>query len=366
MSGSIVAGILAAPLHLVRGEPPQNEPRAECGWETLRWGYEKVRKSLATKEFDVLIVHSPHWRTFVGHHFLGVPHFKGLSVDPIFPNLFRYHFDVNVDVELSEAMCEEAKAAGLVTKMMRNPAFRLDYGTIASCHLVNPSWSKPIVGVSSNGSYYYYSNEVGQEEQIALGEATRRAVEKTGRRAVLLASNSLSHRHFTTEAEIPEDMSREHVYHHGQYLWDMRVLDLMKQGKSRELVDELPDFIDHAESEVKAGASPDARGRFPSYPAEVHAYGTVIDGHAVVVERFARGRHGPASCRLTFRGPHEQAQGSHSPGWPSSLRRSPPSRGLQPAGSEREEARKLVLASRFLDDGSLLTVLEGQPPSSTR
>ena len=37
-------------------------------------------------DYDVLIVHSPHWRTHVGHHFLGVPHFSGLSVDPV-----RFH-----------------------------------------------------------------------------------------------------------------------------------------------------------------------------------------------------------------------------------------------------------------------------------
>jgi 2-aminophenol/2-amino-5-chlorophenol 1,6-dioxygenase beta subunit len=285
--GTIVAGLLAPhPPHLVYAEsPPQNEPKAECGWETLRWGYERVRKSLATKPYDVLIVHSPHWRTYVGHHFLGVPHFSGLSVDPVFPNLFRYHFDVDVDVELAELIHDEAKSAGLVTKMMRNPHFRLDYGTIASCHLVNPEWSKPIVGLSSNGAFFYYSNEVGQEQMIALGEATRRAVEKSGKRAVLLASNSISHRHFTTEPEIPEDMSHEHVYHHGQYLWDMRVLDLMRKGKSRELIDELPDFIDQTESEVKAGSLTwlIAALGFPDYPAEVHGYGTVIGtGNAVV------------------------------------------------------------------------------------
>ena len=37
--GRIVGGYLAPhPPHLVYAEnPPQNEPRAECGWETLRW-----------------------------------------------------------------------------------------------------------------------------------------------------------------------------------------------------------------------------------------------------------------------------------------------------------------------------------------
>jgi 2-aminophenol/2-amino-5-chlorophenol 1,6-dioxygenase beta subunit len=120
---------------------------------------------------------------------------------------------------------------------------------------------------------------------IALGHATRRAVERSGKRAILLASNSISHRHFTTESAIPEDMSNEHVYHHGQYLWDMHVLDLMKKGRSRELIDELPDFIDQTESEVKAGSLTwlIAAMGFPEYPAEVHAYGTVIGtGNAVV------------------------------------------------------------------------------------
>src|SRR5512142_1564146 len=285
--GAIVGGFLAPhPPHLVYAEnPPQNEPRAECGWEVLRWGYEKARATLARLDPDVLIVHSPHWRTVVGHHLLGVPHFSGLSVDPIFPNLFRYHFEVDVDVPLAEALREEAAASGLVTKMMRNPDFRLDYGTIASCHLVDPSWSRPIVGISSNAAYFYFSNEVGNEEMAALGEATRVAVEKCGRRAVVLASNSLSHRHFTTEPEIPEDMSHERPYHHGQYLWDMHVLDLMRRGRTRELLDELPEFIDQTESEVKAGslAWMIAALGFPEYAATVHSYGTVIGtGNAVV------------------------------------------------------------------------------------
>ena len=80
-AGEIVAGILAPhPPHLVYAEnPPQNEPSAECGWEVLRWGYERLRKKLDAMDYDVLVVHSPHWKTTVGHHFLGVPHFKSIS-----------------------------------------------------------------------------------------------------------------------------------------------------------------------------------------------------------------------------------------------------------------------------------------------
>mgnify|MGYP003349875564 CR=1 FL=1 len=55
--GKIVAGVLAPhPPHLVYGEnPPQNEPRSECGWENLRWAYERCRKSIKKLKPDVLL-----------------------------------------------------------------------------------------------------------------------------------------------------------------------------------------------------------------------------------------------------------------------------------------------------------------------
>ena len=285
--GKIVAGFLAPhPPHLVYADnPPQNEPKSECGWETLRWAYDKVRESLSKVDYDVLIVHSPHWRTNIGTHFLGVPQFKSLSVDPIFPHLFRYHYDLKVDVALAEQIHDAAKSKGMVTKMMRNPDFRVDYGTIVSCHMVNPKWDKPIVGISSNGAARYFNMDVLQATMFQLGEATREAIEASGKRAVLLSSNSLSHRHFVSEPEIPEDMSFEHINNHNQYLWDMKMIDLMKKGKTREMIDILTDFTEQATAETDAGSLTWMMSalNFPTKPATVHGYGTVIGtGNAVV------------------------------------------------------------------------------------
>ena len=135
--GEIVAGYLAPhPPHLVYGEnPAQNEPKSKGGWEQLRWAYERARETLEALKPDVLLVHSPHWITQQGHHFLGVEQLSGRSVDPIFPNIFRYDFSLNVDVALAEACCREAAAMGLTTKMMKNPKFRVDYGTITTLHM---------------------------------------------------------------------------------------------------------------------------------------------------------------------------------------------------------------------------------------
>ena len=47
------------------------------------------------------------------------------------------------------------------------------------------------------------------EQMHELGQACKRAIKASGKKVVLLSSNSLSHRHFVTESDVPEDMSKE-------------------------------------------------------------------------------------------------------------------------------------------------------------
>lgn len=284
--GRIVAGCIAPhPPHLVYAEnPPQNEPRSECGWETLRWAYESMRNDLSQIDHDVLIIYSPHWRTYVGSHILATPHLKSLSVDPIFPNLFRYHYDIKVDVELAETLHEVCQKKNIPTKLMRNPDFRVDYGTIVTGHLTNPTWDKPILSISTNCVSAYYNLDRMQALMMELGEATKEAVEKSGRRAILLSSHSLSHRHFTVENDLPEDMSKEHITNHSLYLWDMKMIQLMKEGKSKQMIDLIPDFTEQTIAETDSGGITWMMHAmdYPTYPAKVHGYGTVIGTGNVV------------------------------------------------------------------------------------
>ena len=285
--GGIVAGCLAPhPPHLVYADnPEQNEPVSEGGWEQLRWGYERLRESLKDVDYDVIVVLSPHWQTYVGTHFIGVERCSSKSVDPVFPNLFRFNYDLTIDVELAKAIHDQAKTEGMSVKMMTNPDFRVDYGTIVSCHMVRPEWDKPLVVISSNRSRAYYSVEVMQEMMMELGRVTREAILESGKKVVVLASNSLSHRHFTTESKIPEDMSKEHITSHAMHLWDMRMIDYMKSGQCQRLIDEMPEFTEQAIAETDGGAFTWLLSTLevPDYPAILHGYGTIIGtGNAIV------------------------------------------------------------------------------------
>jgi 2-aminophenol/2-amino-5-chlorophenol 1,6-dioxygenase beta subunit len=250
----------------------------------LRWGYEELRRRLRQHEPDVLIVHAPHWITMVGHHVNCVPRSRGISVEPIFPHLFRYHYDFTTDVPLAEAIVEEAAADGLVTSALRDDGVRVDYATIGALHLANPAWDIPVVSISANNNPYFYS-DASLDEMEVLGAATARAVERSGRRAVLLASNSLSHLHWDTEGELPEDMAREHPFWHAQYAGDMELLRAVREGPTQRLREAIPAHIAATQSETKAGSLTwmlAAMG-WPAVAGDVLAYGTVIaTGNAVV------------------------------------------------------------------------------------
>ncbi len=288
-SGAVVGGILAPhPPHLVyASNPPQNEPRSSGAgaWQELLAGYQRLRASLEARVYDVLVVHTPHWKTRTGTHFLGVPHFSGLSVDPIFPNLFRFQYELDVDVALSQSIHDHARDAGLSCQMMTNPEFRVDYGTLTSCHLVRPAGDLPVVAISSVRTAFDYCNEAGDQEMLALGRATRAAVEASGKSALCLASCSLSHRHYTTEPADPEDPAFESIHNENQAAWDRHILALMESGQSRRVFDEMPDFTDQCVAETRDGSLSWllAAMDFPEVAGQVHGYGTVIGtGNAVV------------------------------------------------------------------------------------
>jgi 2-aminophenol/2-amino-5-chlorophenol 1,6-dioxygenase beta subunit len=107
--------------------------------------------------------------------------------------------------------------------------------------------------------------------------------------------------HFSEEPALPEDMSREHPFSHEGYRWDMRFIELLRQGKMDEAFEILPQFIDEAHAEVKSGAFTwmFAAMGYPKMAGKLHGYGTVIGtGNAVMEWNLQEALTSPAQAAL--------------------------------------------------------------------
>ena len=71
----------------------------------------------------------------------------------------------------------------------------------------------------------------------------------------------------------------------------MRMIDLIKRGKTRQIIDEMPEFTNQAVSETDAGAFTWLLSALdiPDYGAEVYGYGTVIGTGNVVASWYPGG-----------------------------------------------------------------------------
>ena len=80
-------------------------------------------------------------------------------------------------------------------------------------------------------------------------------------------------------------MSKEHITSHAMHLWDMRMIEMMRKGKSQQIIDEMPEFCEQAIAETDGGALTwllSAMG-VPQKPATLHGYGTIIGtGNAIM------------------------------------------------------------------------------------
>ena len=167
--------------------------------------------------------------------------------------------------------------------------------TMDANEAVQKSDASFVIVPTPSDSTGFFSNRFVLQAMDTLGKATRRAIEKTGRRAVLLASNTLCHWHFHPEPLVPEDMTQERPQSYEGYKWDMRMIELMRRGETAEVFRLLPQFIQEAFAEVKSGAFTwmYAAMGYPNIPAELHGYGNVIGtGNAVMEWNLEKHRKG--------------------------------------------------------------------------
>jgi 3,4-dihydroxyphenylacetate 2,3-dioxygenase len=186
------------------------------------------------RRVSTFIVFDTHWLSNFGYHINANPHHRGAFTSHEAPHMIQdLRYDLPGDTALGEAIASEAGGAGLNVIAHKVPSLGLEYGTIVPMHYMNSDgWAK-VVSVAS-------PLFTSPEESRVLGEATRRAIARSGERVAVLASGSLSHRLWPNKNLGPEAWTSVASEFNRQV--DLRVLELWQQRRYREFLDMLPDY----------------------------------------------------------------------------------------------------------------------------
>ncbi len=188
-------------------------------------------KERAVSTFVVL---DTHWLSNFGYHLNANARHRGSFTSHEAPHMIQdLPYDLPGDTALAEAIAREAADAGLNVIAHKVESLGLEYGTIVPMHYVNGDGFAKVVSVAS-------PLFTSLEESRILGEAIRRAIDKSGERVALLASGSLSHRLWPNKKLGPEAWTSIASEFNRQV--DLRVLELWQQRRWREFLDVLPDY----------------------------------------------------------------------------------------------------------------------------
>ena len=152
--------------------------------ETIR-SYERVADEAAALRPDTILITSPHTVMYADYFHIS----PGSGAKGSFSR-FRasgVRFSEQYDTELAERICRLADAAGFPAGTLGEKDPELDHGTMVPLWFLRKKYAGgKLVRIGLSG--------LPLTEHYRLGQLIARAVEETGRRAILIASGDLSHK----------------------------------------------------------------------------------------------------------------------------------------------------------------------------
>lgn len=251
-------------------------PEKSPGWGRLRAAYDLARKEIESSGADLILYYSTQWLSVLGYTFQADPAPEWVHVDQNFHDLGSMPYRFRIDPEFAGLYGEEVKKGGHHTMLAHFRGFPVDTGTIVAQKLLNPDNRLPASMVSCN--MYAEKNET-----IELGRAGLRALEKSGKKAVVVLVSGLSNRFFVKEVEAKDDR----ISSAKDDEWNQKILELLGDGRLEDVAQVARDFGREANGDMGfkgawwlngiCGESNDFTGKVLGYDA---IYGT---GNCVAV-----------------------------------------------------------------------------------
>jgi 2-aminophenol/2-amino-5-chlorophenol 1,6-dioxygenase alpha subunit len=226
--------------YIVPGQPhPLLAPEKNEGWARLRQAYEAVGKQIEASGAELVLVYSTQWFSVIGHLFQTDPQPKFVLVDQNWYEYGEIPYEFRIDPAFGELYCRLCREHGMQAATVNYRGFPIDTGTVVALKLLTPNNAIPASLVSCN----IYAE---REETRALGFAARAAIERYGKKTIVVIVTNLSNRYEVAEI----DPARDRISSQKDDEWNRKILEMLGEGRLEDVAQVAREFGREANADM--------------------------------------------------------------------------------------------------------------------
>jgi 2-aminophenol/2-amino-5-chlorophenol 1,6-dioxygenase subunit alpha len=211
--------------YIVPGQPHiLLAPEKNQGWASLNRSYKAVGREVAESGAELILLYSTQWFSVIGHLMQVDPQPKWVLVDQNWYEFGEIPYQFRVDPEFGKLYCALAKEAGLQAAAVNYHGFPIDTGTVTALKLLNPNNAIPASIVSCN----IYAE---RDETRALGRIARAAIDRYGRKTIVVCVTNLSNRYEVADIDVASDR----ISSMKDDEWNRKILEMFGEGRLEDV-----------------------------------------------------------------------------------------------------------------------------------
>ena len=226
--------------YIVPGQPHiLLAPDKNKGWGELKRAYEQIGREIESSGAELLLVYSTQWFSVIGHLMQVDPNPKWVLVDQNWYEFGEIPYEFRIDPSFGKLYCDLARKQGMQASTVNYHGFPIDTGTVVALKLLNPNNRIPASIVSCN----IYAE---REETRALGFAARAAIEKSGKKTIVVIVTNLSNRYEVAEI----DPARDRISSAKDDEWNRKILEMLGEGRLEDVAQVAREFGREANADM--------------------------------------------------------------------------------------------------------------------
>lgn len=234
MSGSIhKAYLVPGQPHILLGAD-QN-----AGWASLKQSYEAIGREIERSGAELMLLYSTQWFSVIGHLFQTAPNPQWTLVDQNWYQFGEIPYSFRIDPEFGKLYASVCKDLGMQTATVDYHGFPIDTGTVVALKLLNPNNAIPASMVSCN----IYAE---RDETRALGRAARTAIDRYGKKTIVVVVTNLSNRYEVGEIDVAND----HISSSKDDEWNRKILEMLGEGRLEDVAQVAREFGREANADM--------------------------------------------------------------------------------------------------------------------